>query len=200
MNKKQGFKILKTRSVFKKGPVHLLDCDVKLAHGTHLSRQILKHPGAAVVLPRLDKDRYLLVRQFRFAAESWMWEFPAGGLEKRESARNAARRELREETGMRPRKLTRILDFYPTPGLSSEVMYLFLAENLVHDHLPPDQDEELQVKAFSLREIGRLITSGRITDGKTILGYLCLKYGFRVIKKGTGYFKQTVQKSSLSRF
>lgn len=168
---------LKTRKViFSKGPIHLVDCEVKMPDGRILSRQIIEHPGAVVIIPKISKDKFLLVHQFRFAARDYLWEFPAGGLEPKENLAGAARRELMEEAGYRPKKLTRIVEFYPTPGISGEIMYLYLAENLVPEKREGDEDEDIETRAFSSREIMRMIQKKQIVDAKTILGFLYLKH------------------------
>jgi ADP-ribose pyrophosphatase len=172
---KKRYKIKKKKLIFSKGPIHLVDCEVRMENGKVLSRQILEHPGAVVIIPRISKDSYILVRQFRFAAGDWLWEFPAGGIERGENLKAAAIRESMEEIGFHPKKLKKILQFYPTPGVSGEIMYLFLAENLVPEAATCDEDEELEVKTFSLREIGQMIRKEKIVDAKTILGYYFLK-------------------------
>lgn len=179
---KKKFKIKKRKVVFSKGTIHLVDCLVEMPDGTVLSRQSIEHPGAAVIIPKENRNKYLLIRQFRFAMKKWVWEFPAGGLDPHESPRKAAKRELREEVGYRPRKLTKLVDFYPTPGISEEIMYLYLAEDLVKDPLPSDDDEEIEVASFSLRQIEQMIKRGEIMDGKTILAFLCLKQKFKIGK------------------
>ena len=175
MKNNSSFKVTRRKLIFSKGPVHLVDVDVKMSNGKVLSRQILEHAGAVVVIPRISKDQFVLIRQFRFAAKSWLWEWPAGGLEKGESLKASATRELMEEAGYRPKKLTQICDFYPTPGISGEIMYLFLAENLVAETAEQDEDEEIETAVFTLDEIGAMIRKKKIIDGKTILGFYLLK-------------------------
>jgi len=169
---KKKFNVKKRKVIFSKGPIHLVDCDVAMPSGKLLSRQILEHPGSVVIIPRLARDRYVLVRQFRFATKSWLWEFPAGGRELGESIQQTAKRELMEEIGYRPRKLKKLLEFYPTPGISGEKMYLYLAEQLVPATAPQDEDEELEVHEFTSRQIERMVRQGKIIDAKTILGFL----------------------------
>lgn len=168
---------VKTRKViFSRGPIHLVDCQVRMGDGKVLSRQIIEHPGAVVIIPKSGRDRFLLIRQFRFAARKWLWEFPAGGLEPRESMRKAAGRELIEETEFRARKLKFLFKFYPTPGISGEIMYLYLAENLVPCKGCKDEDEEIEVREFTLKQIGALIRRGQIIDGKTLLAYYYINH------------------------
>lgn len=175
MKSKKNFKVKKRRVVFSKGPIHLVDCDVKMSDGKVLSRQILEHPGAVVIIPEVKPGRYILIRQFRFAAQDWLWEWPAGGLEPGESLKFAASRELTEEIGMKPKTLRQIVKFYPTPGISGEIMYLFLAKGLTPAYAICDEDEEIEVQEFSLKEIEKMIKIGKICDAKTILGFFYLK-------------------------
>lgn len=172
---KKKFRIKKRRVVFSKGPIHLVDCEVVMPDGRVLSRQVLEHPGAVVIIPEIKKDRYLLVRQFRFSAKDWLWEFPAGGLEPGETQKQAAARELIEETGYRPKHLRKLISFYPTPGVSAEVMHVFLARQLVPAQGKPDEDEVIELSEFSLTEIEKMIRRKKIVDGKTILGFYCLQ-------------------------
>jgi len=116
-----------------------------------------------------------LIRQFRFAAKAWLWEFPAGGVERGETLQGAAKRELMEEIGYCPRKIKLLLKFYPTPGISGEVMNLFLAQDLVPKQAQQDEDEEIEVHEFSSRQIERMIQKKQIIDAKTILGIYYLK-------------------------
>ncbi len=169
------FKVLKRKVVYDKGPITLVDSLVATPDGKTLSRQILEHPGAVVIVPKAGKDRYLLIRQFRFAAKSWLWEFPAGGIERGEPLAAAARRELTEETGFRPAKLKKFISFYPTPGICAEVMHLYLAEKLTPAYAEKDEDEVIETREFSLKQIGKMIKRGEIRDAKTIIGYVYLK-------------------------
>lgn len=171
---KRAFKVRKRKVIFSKGPIHLVDCDVEV-RGQLLSRQILEHPGSVVILPRPRPGKLILIRQFRFAVGDWLWEFPAGGVEKGETLRQAASRELMEEIGMRPRSLVRLGAFYPTPGVSGEQMHLFLAKRLVPEFREGDEDEEIEKATFSMKEIEIMIRRAKICDAKTILGFQWLR-------------------------
>lgn len=173
-----SFRVAKRKVVFSKGPIHLVDCVVSTPGSRKLSRQILEHPGSVVVIPRISKNRFLLIRQFRFAAKGWLWEFPAGGLEKGETLAEAARRELIEEVGYRPGRLRKITQFYPSPGISSEMMHLYLAEKLKPAFAKCDEDEEIKVHEFPLEAIEKMIASGRIVDAKTMIGFSYLRDRF----------------------
>lgn len=172
---RERFKIKKRKVMFTKGPIHLVDCDVQMANGKVLSRQIIEHPGSVVIIPVNEKGEIALIRQFRFAIGGWMWEFPAGGIEPGENLAAAARRECAEEIGYYPRKLKKIISFYPTPGISGELMHLYLAQDLVYGPQEQDEDEEIEVKYFSINQISRMISRGEITDAKTLLGFSFLR-------------------------
>lgn len=175
---KKVFRVLSKKTVFK-GYVSELDVlKIETAGGKRVERELIRHPGAVVIIPKLSDGQMVLIRQLRVATGGKIWEFPAGTLEKGERPIDCAARELQEETGWRPRKLKELLEFYPTPGISTEKMFLFLGEDLVKSkECKPDVDEELTCRIFSLREIDRMIQKGLIIDGKTILGYLFfLKY------------------------
>jgi len=128
-----------------------------------------------VIVPKAASGKFVLVRQYRFPLAKYLWEFPAGGREAGESFRAAAKRELMEEIGMRPGRLRKITAFFPTPGISGEEMHMFLAADLKPAFAQKDEDEEFEVKEFSLSEIGRMIRQGVIRDGKTVIGFFYLK-------------------------
>lgn len=174
--RKKPFRVISRRTVFR-GYVSQLDVlQIQTASGRHVERELICHPGAVVVIPRIAKDRVILVHQLRIATGKKIWEFPAGTLEKGESPWRCAHRELQEETGWRPIRLKKLVEFFPTPGISTEKMYLYLADDLRRsNHHEPDVDEELEVRTFSLAELDRMVTHGEIIDGKTILGFLLLR-------------------------
>ncbi len=169
------FKILSREVVYQKGPITLVDCKVAMPNGMKLSRQILEHPGAVVIIPKLDRDKFVLIRQFRFAAKDWLYEFPAGGIEKGENLKKAASRELMEEIGYRPGKLKKVIEFYPTPGICAEVMHIYLAEDLKPQTAEADEDEDIETFEVNLAQIGRMIKTGKIKDAKTIISYFYLR-------------------------
>ena len=172
---RKEYKVFQKKVIFSKGPIRLVDCKVRTPQGKVLSRQILEHPGCVVIIPRTDQGKYVLVRQYRFPLEKHLWEFPAGGKESGETFPQAARRELMEEIGMRPGKLKKISEFYPTPGVSGEKMHVFLATKLCPAVAPKDEDEDFELGIFSLPEIGQMIRNGTVVDGKTLIGYFYLK-------------------------
>lgn len=181
---KKGYCVFEKKVIFSKGPIRLIDCKVRTPQGKILSRQVLEHPGCVVIIPVTDAGKCILVRQYRFPLEKHLWEFPAGGKEPGETIPHAAKRELMEEIGMKPGKLVKLLDFYPTPGVSGEKMHVFLARDLEPAVACKDEDEDFELGTFSLSEIGRMIRRGEIVDGKTLIGFFYLK-GKRPFRPGT---------------
>lgn len=151
---------------------------VRLPNGKLIEREIIHHPGAAVIIPMLDKNTMVMIRQFRYAAGDFIWEFPAGTCSPGEPPLTCARRELEEETGYKARRWKKLIMFYPTPGVSTEIMHLYLAWDLRETQAHLEEDEILETKTFRISEISRMIRAGQIIDGKTILGFLTLSVYF----------------------
>jgi len=135
-------------------------------------REVVAHRGSVVVLPVLPDGRILLVRQYRYAPGEFLWELVAGGIDAGESPLEAARRELKEETGYESGRLEALTSLYPTPGFVAEKMHLFRATSLRRGRARPEADETLTLRAFSLRQLERMLRRGTLRDGKTIIGVL----------------------------
>ncbi|HSO19836.1 MAG TPA: NUDIX hydrolase, partial [Desulfosarcina sp.] len=118
---------------------------VTLPNGVDLEMEIVRHPGAAAVVPLTDDGAVLLLRQFRHAAGGYIWEIPAGTLEPGEDALSCAHRELAEETGYRARQLEKLTEITPLPAYSDERIHLYLATGLEKAHQDLDADELLSV-------------------------------------------------------
>jgi ADP-ribose pyrophosphatase len=143
---------------------------VRLPTGRITHRILVDHPEAAAVVPFLDADRILMVRQWRYALARETLEIPAGKVDSGEDATQCATRELLEETGYRAARLSPLFRYYPAIGYSNEVIRIFAAAGLVQqaDHL--DEDEISGVEVIGLDEIHNLIADGLIQDGKTVIG------------------------------
>lgn len=136
------------------------------------TREVLVHHGSIVVLPVFKDRTILLVRQYRHAAGKLLWELVAGHVEPGEKLGPAARRELAEEAGCTARHWRRLLDFFPSPGVSTERMWVFLATDLTEGAAHPEEDERITTRRFSLNAILRMIERGSIQDAKTIAAIL----------------------------
>jgi ADP-ribose pyrophosphatase len=143
--------------------------------GFEIRRSIVRHKGSAVMLAVDTRKRILLVRQYRLPADGYLWELPAGKLDDGETALQAAKRELVEETGYRAKKWKKLVSFYPSPGYVDERMTIFLAAELIAGAPKPMEDERIETRWFTAKEIEDGIQSGKIIDGKTMIGYLSWK-------------------------
>jgi ADP-ribose pyrophosphatase len=139
--------------------------------GFEIKRAIVTHSGSAVMMAVDEKDRILLVKQFRLPAEKELWELPAGRLDPGESPLQAAKRELREETGYRAKNWAKLTSFWPSPGYVAEKMTIFLATGLTAGEQEPMDDERIELKWFSKRELSDAIREGQVADAKTMIGY-----------------------------
>ena len=133
-------------------------------------REIVRHAGAAAIVPLVSDTEVLLVKQYRFAAMADLWEIPAGTLEPGESPEECAARELEEEIGYRAGEIRLVLRFYTTPGFCNELMHLFVARNLTPGRQKLDKDESLVTGTFQLDRARAMIVAGEICDAKTIVG------------------------------
>jgi ADP-ribose pyrophosphatase len=140
--------------------------------GFEIKRAIVQHGGSAVMMPVDEKGRILLVRQYRLPARQYLWELPAGRVDEGESLLKAAKRELREETGYRAKKWKKIAEFFPSPGFLAEKMTIFLATELLAGEAKPMEDERIETRWFTRRELQEWMQAGKIKDAKTMIG-LC---------------------------
>ncbi|MBI3942142.1 MAG: NUDIX hydrolase [Chloroflexi bacterium] len=163
------------RKVIYRGKVVGLHVDtIKLPGGGTAIREIIEHTGAVAMVPVGDDERVWLVRQYRKAAEKSLLEIPAGTRQPGEDPVLCARRELQEEIGQIPGKLTRMGGFYPAPGVSQEFVHIFLAQDLTPSQLAHDDDESLEIEQWDLAQAVQAAARGEFEDGKTIIGLLML--------------------------
>jgi ADP-ribose pyrophosphatase len=153
---------------------------IPLPNGGTLDAEIIRHPGSVVIIPVTEDGGILLVRQYRPAIGRWAWELPAGSLKTGEDVEKAAIRECHEEVGLIPSRLERLGAFFPTPGYCDEEMNFYRAEGLrkaadEDEPAQPDEDEDIEPRAFSRAEIERMIAAGEIIDLKTVAGLALLR-------------------------
>jgi len=135
--------------------------------GRKVKREIVKHPGAAAILAFDEKDKIILVRQHRFP-RGYVLEIPAGTLEKGESPKRCALREIQEETGYKAKRMTHLITYYPSVGYNTEAIHCFVASGLTSGKMNLDTDEAITVKKMDLSRLIKMIKSGKIIDSKTI--------------------------------
>jgi len=169
-------KITKTREVYNCRLFRVTEDEaVDTKSGFEIKRSVVRHAGSAVMLAEDEKRRILLVRQYRLPADKYLWELPAGKLDPGETPLAAARRELIEETGYRAKKWTKLASFWVSPGYVGERMTIFLARGLTAGEATPMDDERIESRWFTRREIGEMIRAGKIEDAKTMIGYWASK-------------------------
>ncbi|HZN98549.1 MAG TPA: NUDIX hydrolase [Gemmatimonadales bacterium] len=160
------------------GKVINLDRDsVQFPNGSTGQLEMVRHPGASAVVPFLDDPRgpdprINLIRQFRHAADTFIWEIPAGRLDPGETPATCAQRELEEEIGMTADVLARLTTIYTTPGFTNEKIHLFMATELKKGTHKREADEFLEVHIRRWSEVMDMIRTGQIVDGKTLVAIL----------------------------
>ena len=140
--------------------------------GSEVIRDVVSFGAAVAVLPIIDNDRVVLVKQYRAPINSWILEVPAGKVEFDESPEECARRELEEETGYRAMSMEKLVSIYTSPGYSDEVLHIYLAKELVYVGAKPERYELLKVVILPIDEAIKLILSAPIVDAKTLLALL----------------------------
>ncbi len=147
---------------------------VRLPKGVEATLEVVRHPGSVVLLPLPDPGHLILVKQYRYAIDRWVWELAAGSLKPGEDPAEAAARECEEETGLAAGRVEQVGAFYPTPGYCDEKMTFFKLTVLAPpDGRPaasPDDDEDIRTQSFSLDDVRAMISQGEIDDLKTAVG------------------------------
>ena len=164
------------KKVVFQGRIFTVSVDrVRYPDGRTVNMEVVRHPGSVVLIPMPAPARIILVRQYRYVVDKWLWELPAGTLEPDEEPEAAALRECHEEVGKIADHAQRLVTFYPSPGFCDEVMNFFLLTGLRDRRAdePPasqDPDELLNVKEFTVADARQMIRKGEILDMKTALG------------------------------
>ena len=170
-----------------KGRIITVDTDtVRLPDGSVAELDMVRHPGASAVVPfvsdpRGDDPQILLLKQYRYAAEQYLYEIPAGRLDPGEDPAHCAARELREETGCTAEHVEFLFTMFTTPGFSDERIHLFMATGLERGKTAHEADEFMTIETVTLSHALQLIEQGEIRDAKTALGIL-FAAGFRTTR------------------
>jgi ADP-ribose pyrophosphatase len=161
---------LSTSYLYRGRIINVRQDRVKVHNGNTAFREIVEHPGAVAVLAVDQKDRIIMVKQFRQPAQKVLLEIPAGKLEPGESPLACARREFAEETAMEAKQWKQVAAFYPSPGFCDEIIYLYYATG-IKDAVSPvtDPDENIELSPVKLEKASAMIQNGQIVDGKTII-------------------------------
>lgn len=166
-----------TRNIFT-GKVLTLNIDtVTLPNGVTIALEMVRHPGAAAVVPLKDSGTVVLIKQFRHAAGGFIYEIPAGKLHAGEDPMHCAARELEEEIGYVAGRLDHLTSILTAPGFTDEVIHIYKATALTRGQQQLDRDEVLEVLEFPLEEAIAMIVAGTIRDAKTIVGLQMVQGG-----------------------
>ena len=164
-----------SRRVIYQGRIFSLEVDrVTLPSGHSIDMEIVRHPGSVVLLPLPAPGEVILIRQYRYSIDRWIWELPAGSLKPNEDPDRAAARECEEEIGLVPGRVERLRGFYPTPGFCDEEMIFYRCSDLrppaADSTVKKDEDEDLEPRTCTIAEARAMIEAGEIVDLKTIVG------------------------------
>jgi ADP-ribose pyrophosphatase len=165
MKKKFNGKLIK---VFEKKTV--------LPNSETINLEIVKHPGAVLIVPFLNNNRIILLRQYRPVIEQYLYELPAGTLGENEPHVKCAMRELIEETGYKAKIIKKLGQIYPCPGYSTEKIVFFTARELTVCPRQLEKDEIIQLKPQTKAQIKKLFTHGKIVDAKTICALSLIRW------------------------
>jgi ADP-ribose pyrophosphatase len=169
--------LVSSKVVFKGKLFRVMHDKIIEPDGTRQERDVIRHNGSVVILAldksKKKKDPYIVIeRQYRHAANQYLWELPAGKLDPGEDALTGAKRELAEETGYSAKKWKPLIEYFASPGFLGESMKVFTAEGLVAGDAHPEEDEHIEFRLVRLSEILKMIDKGAILDGKTLTSIL----------------------------
>lgn len=165
-------KFVKSKVVHAGNAVTFRVDTIRLPNGKLATREFMDHPGAVGVVPLLPGNRVVMVRQYRHPVREVTLELPAGKLDKGERPLPCVRRELAEETGYTARRITPLINYWPTPAFANEVLHLYVAEGLVPGKMRTDEDEFLECVTLPFKKAIELVRRGDIQDSKTVVGLL----------------------------
>ncbi len=160
----------KERVVLQGARFNVHELQLQGTDGETYVREVIRHPGAVVLLPLIDRDTVVLIENHRPSVGQTLLELPAGTREPGEPAESTAQRELIEETGYSAGKLTKLHDFYSAPGICDELMHLYLAEDLSAGQHAREATEQIENRITTRQEVQQMMADGRICDAKTLVG------------------------------
>jgi ADP-ribose pyrophosphatase len=166
-----NYKIDKSETVFSGKVFNVRIDEITYNSGNKGIRELVMHNGGAVVLPITNEGKVVLVKQYRYPFDKFLYELPAGKLEPNEDPLLCASRELQEETGYTTDNITKLGSIYTTPGFCSEELHIYLAKDLTSgEHNREEGEYGMEMHEFEMKEVTEMILDGRIKDSKTIAG------------------------------
>lgn len=172
-------KTISRKHIYQGNIIKVESQTVELPDGREATRDVVLHPGAAVIIPLSDKGELYIVKQYRKPIDSVSLEIPAGKLDYGEDPMVCAERELKEETGLSAENIRHMISIHSTPGFSNEILHMYLATGLKEGELCADDDEFITSEKIPVGILVNQVMTGEITDAKTIIGILLAE---RIIK------------------
>lgn len=171
-----NFKLTNSKILFEGKVFNLKLDEIEYDSGNKGIREVVVHPGGAVVIPVSDEGKLVMVTQFRYPFQTTLLEFPAGKLDMDEDPLDCAARELEEETGYKAAKINELGKIYTAPGYCTETLHIYVAQELKKgDHKREEGEYGMEIYEFEIAEIETKIKSGEIIDAKTICAVYLLK-------------------------
>lgn len=163
---------IKGETIYSGNILRLFRDQVEFPNQHQSEREVVEHSGGVSVLAENKEGKVLLIKQYRYPVDKVIYEIPAGKLEAGEEIEVCASRELREETGYTAEKFSKLFEFYPTPGYSTETIYIYHAQNLNFVGRDLDEGEYIEVVPKSKKELKELFEAGKIKDSKTLIAVM----------------------------
>lgn len=168
-------KVITTKTVYEGGYLKVYRDEVLLESGKSAYREYIRHPGAAMVIPILNSETVLMVKQYRHAVKQFMWEFPAGKRDAQEDLKTTALRELKEEAGCTTQNLRYLTTIHPVIGYADEEIAIYVATDLTPGTNQLDEGEELTVHEVPIAQLFGMLRRGELSDVKTQIGVFWLE-------------------------
>ncbi|BFH72551.1 NUDIX hydrolase [Sulfurisphaera javensis] len=150
-----------------------------LPNGKEVEKAYVKHRGSVVIVPFLDKETIIMIKQYRPIVGKWLYELPAGTIEENEIEENTAKRELEEEIGYKANNLKKLFSFYVSPGVTTEIMHVYIAKDLVKTSQHLEEYEIIEPFEIKLGDAIKMVLDGKIEDGKTMLTLLFISQKYQ---------------------
>ena len=157
------------KNIFKGYCFDVVRDEVLWPNQKRIRRDLVVHPGISVMVPLLDKNHIVMIRQYRYGAGQSLWEIPAGTIDPGESPLECAKREIQEEIGYKAKTWKKIISFYPCPGFSTEVIHTFQASNLIKTRTAHENDEIIESHIFTLAQVRNMLKNKKIIDAKSMV-------------------------------
>lgn len=171
MEIKQEKKIAR-KNIYSGQIIDVYQDQVEFPNKKQSRREVVKHSGGVSIIAENEAGKVLMIKQYRYPVDEIIYEIPAGKLEAKETLLECAKRELREETGYTAQKFKKLFEFYPTPGYSSETIYIYQAQNLSFVGRDLDEGEYIEVVPKTKSELRELFQAGKIKDSKTLIAVM----------------------------